>query len=463
MPAAPPEAARRTRLPAWRIVIRLVAAFRSHSFAADGFWVVATQIIGKGSATLMSLLLARMLTVGDFSAFTYLFATGTLLSSYVAAGLPQTVSRVVAEGRDHASWTGDDRLGAVLLVAAVSSGAAIAGAPLYLPWLLSDEVPISGPLLIAAALAITWTALAQAALYASGQFRAAFPPVVVGTVLVLVCSAAAIVVGSSTLLILGNIAAILAPAIAYTRRLYRAGVLAPLHWQRRPGRAALREVLVTALPGLGCSVIYASINWLLARTLIEQQETADQFNEYAIGLQWFSLVLFVPLAFGQVLFPKFVQKTRSSTLGLAQIVVPPALTFGIVLCCAVAGTVLTPLISWVYGGHYSFSRLFVFTMLLAAALSGAVNLLGSFVMAARGFAAWLLVNIASGAVAGLLLWLLPLGSAFAAARVLCLVQLTPLVIASVLVVHHRAKHPLTHGSREEVVAVPAATPLNDQR
>jgi O-antigen/teichoic acid export membrane protein len=265
------------------------------------------------------------------------------------------------------------------------------------------------------------------------------------------------------LLIACNIVAILIPAANCTRHLLRTTVLSRAHWTRWPGRAALAEVLATTLPGLGFSVIYASINWLLMRTLIERQQGADQFNQYAIGLQWFSLVLFVPLAFGQVLFPRFVQKARSRSLGLAEIVAPPAFTFGLVLVCALVAAVLAPLVSWAYGGRYAFTGTFVFTILLAAALSGAVNLLGSFVMAARGFGAWLLINVASAATAAGLLWALPVDTALGAAQVLCLIQLTPVVLAGMLVVRHRTRHPVSHGSREEVVAVPAATPLNDGR
>lgn len=460
MPASP-ETRTGRRPSALRVVRQLLAAFRGHSFATDGAWVVATQIVGKGSGTIMLLLLARFLSVRDFASFTYLFTTATLLSTYVAAGLPLTISRVVAEGRDDRSWPDDDRLGAVLLVTAAATLGVLVLAPLYLPWLLSDEVPVSGSLIVVAGLAITWVGLAQAGLYGSGRFREAFLPVVAGTMLLFASAAAAVLLQNIVILIAGNIAGMLVSAAAYTRHLFRQRVLVPRHWLQWPRRRSVREVLATTLPGLGFSVIYASTNWLLARTLVERQATPDQFNQYMIGLQWFSLVLFVPLAFGQVLFPKFVQKARSSALTVTQIVLPAALTFATVLACALVGTALTPLVSWLYGGQYQFARLFVFTILLAAALSGAVNILGSFVMAARGMAAWLLVNMASAVVAVLLLWSLPLDTAFEAARTLCLIQLTPLAIATVLVVRHREKHPLTHASREEVVALPAAAPLNE--
>lgn len=444
-----------------RVVGRLVAAFRSRSFAADGAWVVATQIVGKGSGTIMLLLMARYLSVRDFSMFTYLVTTATLISTYAAGGLPLTISRFVAEGRDDRSWPADDRLAAVLLITAAAVAGVVVLSPLYLPWLLSDEVPVSGALTVVVGLALTWAGLAQAGLYGSGRFREAFVPVVVGTLLLFASAVAAVLMRDVIVLIIGNVIGILVSAIAYTRTLRRDRVLDPRHWSRWPRRTSVKEALVIALPGLGFSIIYASTNWLLARTLIERQASPDQFNQYMIGLQWFSLVLFVPLAFGQVLFPKFVQKARSSALTVTQIVTPAALTFGTVLVCALIGASLTPIVSWVYGGHYQFTAAFVFTILLAAALSGAVNILGSFVMAVRGMTAWLLVNMASAAIAVLLFWLLPLGTAFEAARTLCLIQLTPLAIACALVVRHRERHPLSHGSREEVVALPVATPLNE--
>lgn len=426
----------------------LINALSTRAFAVNGAWVVATQVIGKGTATLLSLLLARSLSVGNFAIFSYLFTTAAALSSYLAAGLPIAILRAVAEGREERSWARDDRLGAILLIAALTSVLAVLAAPVYLPWLSSNEVPVSGPLLLAAALAMTGAALGQAGLYGGGRFRAAFRPVLVGTAIVVACTIAGLALNSLTTLIVGNIAGILWIAFAYVRDLFRHGVLHRRHWSGWPERTAIVDVLGTNLPGLGINIVYASMGWILVRFLIEQQVSPDQFNMYAIGYQWFTLVLFIPLAFGQVLFPQFVAQVRSGSLSMAQIALPAGLTFSAVFACALVGSLLTPALSWVYGGKYQFEPAFVFTILLAAALSGTVTLLGTFVMAARSVGLWSLVYMTTALVAAALVWVLPLSTALEAARMLCLIQLTPVALAIVIAAHYQRDRLVQSTSRQ---------------
>lgn len=428
-PAATP-AATSSRIAGFK---RGLAGLRGASAVTNGAYVIVTQVIGKGAATILTLVLARVLTTADFSAFTYTFFTATLLSSYLALGLQFAISRVVSEGVARRSWADDGRLGAILMLNGGVSVAALALAPIYLPWLMSDEVPAAGVLVVIAGLVFTWAALAQAGLYSTGRFREALMPVISGTAFVIVATGIGLFAHSLPVLIWGNIVGAAIPALAYARLLWRDGVLARPHLTRPPGRGAVAAVLTTALPGLGVAIVYASITWLIARTLIEQQATPDQFAQYALGLQWFSLVLFVPLAFGQVLFPRFLLKAHDGDLTAAQIAFPAALTFGTVLACAIVGSLIAPALSWIYGAQYQFAPSFVFTILLAAALSGTVNLLGSYVMAARGTGVWLLVNLASGAIALLLLDQFPPTSAFEAARVLAVIQLTPVAIACAII------------------------------
>lgn len=416
---------------------RLLDGLATRAVATDGVWVIATQVIGKGMATILSLLLARTLSVADFATFSYLFATAAVLSSYLAAGLPIAILRSVAEGRADRSWDRDDRIGAILLLAGISSTLAVLASPIYLPWLSSNEVPVSGPLLLLAALAMTAVAMGQAGLYGGGQFRAAFTPILTGTAIVVAGTATALLLNSVTVLIVVNIAGILWPAAAYVRSLRRFRVLVPRHWRAWPGRGALVDVLRINLPGLGINIVYASMGWAIVRLLIEQQVSTDQFNMYVIGYQWFSLVLFVPLAFGQVLFPQYVAQARDGSLSMPQIIYPAGLTFLVLVVCAVLGTLLTPVLSTIYGANYHFDPAFTFTILLAAAISGAVNLLGAFVMAARSVAVWLLVYVAAAIVAAVLVLTMPVSTALEAARVLCFTQVTPIVLAVAIAAHYR--------------------------
>ncbi|WP_374945162.1 lipopolysaccharide biosynthesis protein [Sphingomonas sp.] len=258
-----------------------------------------------------------------------------------------------------------------------------------------------------------------------------------GSLLLVAAVALSLVVHSLALLIAANIASMLIPAIAYVRHLSRNGVIGWASVRRVPRWGAIKAVLAIGLPGLGVTAIYATMNWLAARALVEHQVSPDQFNQFGLGMQWFALVLFIPLAFGQVLFPRFVRQAHTGALRLGAIVKPAGFTFAVVLACAMAGAICQPLLTHVYGPQYDFPRLFVFTILVAAAFGGAVNLLGSYVMAIRGTGTWFGVNLVSLAVGLPVIVWAPPTTAFESARLLCLCYAALTLAAIAVIWRHR--------------------------
>jgi O-antigen/teichoic acid export membrane protein len=159
---------------------------------------------------------------------------------------------------------------------------------------------------------------------------------------------------------------------------------------------------------------------MIARTLVDHQASADQFNQYVIGMQWLGLALFVPLALGQAVFPRLIEKDRAGELSPAAILKPAAFTVAVVMGIALLATLGTPLLQVVYGPEYPFSRWFVLAVLSAAALGGAVNLLGYYIMARHSTEVWFGINLTSVAISSPILLLSPPETAFAAALILCL-------------------------------------------
>lgn len=406
--------------------------------AADTFYVLVTQVVSKGVLTALTVLMARGLSVEQFSRFNYFLVTTGVLTSYVALGLPLVASRVLSEGNLDRSWREDPRTAAMLALAVLASAGAVVASPLFLPWLMADEIRVSAPLIVIGALAAAWNAIGQAAMYAVRAFRQAFWPAMLATAFTCVAASLGVATDQALWPIVGNILFYLAPVLLYWYHLKGAGVTPPHRAVLNPNREAMGQTLAIALPGLGVTVIYATVNWLIARTLVEHQSSPTQFNEYLLGLQWVSLALFVPLGLGQAIFPRFVEASRAGASEVRAIVVPAAITFGSVALIALTASLATPVLDVVYGASYDFDPAFVFTVLLAGAFGGAVNLIGVYVMATRGTAAWFLANLASLGVALPLLSLNPPTSAFAAARVLCGCYAALLTVASFAIwTHHR--------------------------
>lgn len=420
-------------------IVSLVAKRRA--VVGNGLYVICGQIVGRGTSVLLSLILARVLTIPQFAVYNYFSVTSALLASYFAFGLQFAVAKVVAEGNAGRSWREDGRIGAILVVVAAVLVAALALSPLYLRLLLPDNIALPGILLVMGGLVMSWLSNAQAGMYAHGAFRRAFWPVLWSTAALVPISVVAILRRDVDLLIGGIILTALIPTIAYVRHLVQAGILG-WHSAGRSSWGSVGAVLGISLPGLGIAGIFVTTNWLISRTLVEHQVNPQEFNKFMLGMQWFSLVLFIPLAFGQVLFPRFLQRAHGSTLAVREAVIPAALTFGMILAAAVVASFLTPLLPVFYGARYDFTHMFVFVILIAAAFAGATNLLGSYVMAVHGTGTWFLVNLAAAGLTILFLFAAPPASALAAAVLLCAIYSVLAALACAVIWRGKKPRPL---------------------
>ena len=112
---------------------------------------------------------------------------------------------------------------------------------------------------------------------------------------------------------------------------------------------------------------------------------------------------------------------------------PGALSFAGLALAAAAVAPLAPVISWVYGPNYHFSGLFVFLLLLAAAVSGATSLLGQSIIAWKGAGVWFLANLLLLGASVIALWLAPPTTAQQAVLIILLSQAV-ITIAAVLII-----------------------------
>jgi O-antigen/teichoic acid export membrane protein len=131
------------------------------------------------------------------------------------------------------------------------------------------------------------------------------------------------------------------------------------------------------------------VNWWIAWNLLEKQQYPEAFAKFSIGMQWFSLALFVPLALSQVLFPRFVRMSDSDQLPLRTIATPALMSCAMVAVVLLVAVLSTPVLSIVYGQQLTFSRPFVLSIMLAACLSAPAGILGQAIIAASGAGTWL--------------------------------------------------------------------------
>ena len=405
----PDKAAVRTQGKA-RTMIGRVAASR---VMRDTSLVAIGQSLFKGTLYLASIALSRSLTVDQFATFGYFSVTSRFLSIFFAAGLTIAATKAFADAS--ADQRDADRTAAVvfLLISAALLGTALS--PLYLPIVDDEEIRLDGGWLIVGAAAQGAYAVGLAAMFGASAFRRLLVPMAIGSAALLLGAAVSARTGEVTPALVGYVASFLAPALLFGAGLYRRGPLRLL----LPSKAALATVVRTALPTLAIGTISAGVVWLVMRVLFDHAESVVEFNKLVIGMQWFVLVLFLPNALGNALFPRFLHGAREGRLDVRLAGGIALSAFAAIGVLAILALLLTPLLSELYGQHYQFTRAFVFAIVAAAALAGPVTMLSYPVIAAFGAGRWLLVNLVLLATVVGLLAIRPPQTALEAALVLC--------------------------------------------
>ena len=393
----------------------------------DTSLVAIGQALFKGTLYLGSILLSRMLSVEQFAIFGYFLVTSGFLAMFFSAGLTIAATKTFAEAS--AGRGEDGGAAAVVLILIGAALAALALSPVYLPIVSDQSIRLGGLWLVAAGIAQAAYLVAAAAMYGANAFRFLLMPLLIGSAILLLGMLFAGLERDLLPALLAICLAHFVPTLMYAGRLWRLGLLR----FARPSRAAVGSVAATAGPTLGIALITSGVVWLITRSLLEHAVSTAQFNMFVIGMQWFVLALFIPNALGNALFPRFLHGAAAGGLPMRKVLGVSLAVFAIIAAAAGVAALLTPLISALYGPHYEFSRAFVFTILLGAAIAGTVSMLSYPVMAALGVRSWLLANLAllAGCVALLVAW--PPTDALEAALVICGSYAVVLVAALLLV------------------------------
>lgn len=416
---------------------RLSALLRRPALMADTLYVVVGQITAKGVVYGATIALAQTLSTQDFATFNYFMISVALLSGYVAAGLPLAITKLVAPGAQMAPGDRHRAVSALLLAAALTSLAAIAGAPLYLPLIISDELPLDGGWIVTATIVSCWAGFAQIALFAVRRFKETLPAIVAGSIAFAAGTVVAAVTADLRPVLIGAIASPLVMVAGMAGSLRRFDVLPAFSRWKSANATMLRTVLIISVPSIGLNVMAGTLNWLVGRALLEDPGSVAEFNMYAVGLQWFALLMLVPTASSLALFPRYVQMSHEGDVPLSALLKPAMLMGGALILLTPIAYVMAPLVTWLYGGTYQFSGLMLSAVVLAAAVAGPQNILGHAVIAFRGAGTWLAANVAALTLCVSYLYLAPPRTAPEAFLVVIATTATLLVLAPLLLAWKR--------------------------
>ncbi|HDR1613527.1 TPA: hypothetical protein QB472_002067, partial [Pasteurella multocida] len=152
--------------------------------------------------------------------------------------------------------------------------------------------------------------------------------------------------------------------------------------------AHLKEILKTMGPMMFVSLFAASNTWIVSQyILVSNRESALEFNLFSIGLQWFSLALFLPSVFSRVLLNYFISHTHSNSLVIAKRNI--ALILSLFLLLTFVSYIASPIIQGIYS-RYTIPAILIPLFLFIAGINSSTNILGNILISQNQEWVWLI-------------------------------------------------------------------------
>ncbi|MCP5110415.1 MAG: oligosaccharide flippase family protein, partial [bacterium] len=153
-------------------IARLVSALGPEKlkFSADVIYASLSQVLGRGSLIIASILVANFMATESFTAFTYFNLTLSMIATVSTLGLGVAASRIFAESAVSLDQAKRRELWTVLMLAFGSAALTVLMVHLLPREMLLAGVEFSRPMLYAAILAVTMNNVLIGALSGCGRF-----------------------------------------------------------------------------------------------------------------------------------------------------------------------------------------------------------------------------------------------------------------------------------------------------
>lgn len=342
--------------------------------ARGAFWSLAGAVIARGLNLVAMIAVARLLGKAAFGELGIIQSTLGVFQVFAGFSLGMMATKYIAEFKRSNPAKAGQIMTLSGLVAA-TTGAAM-GLALWLsaPWLAEHTLAapdLAGPLRVSS-LMLLFGALTGAQSGAMAGFEAfktlAWVNLATGLV-----SFPTILYGAYVAGINGAVWGLVLPMgfgwalshLMLRREARAAGVPFLLSgcWQQR-------SVLgYFAIPAVFSSLMVAPVNWACGAMLVNQPGGYAQMGIFNAANQWFSALLFLPVALAQPLLPILSERLGSDDQLISARVMKASMVLNAAIAVPIAlvGSLLSPWIMGLYGAGYSSSWL-VLVVVLATAL-----------------------------------------------------------------------------------------------
>lgn len=370
---------------------------RGPEILSKAAWSSIGHILDRGSIVAASMVLSNFLNPVDFAIYSYFLLTASMLASYAALGMGVTASRLFAESCNlppeewpplGALWLLSSCIGIVIALVILVLPDTLISSYLDLPaWLLAagvfaltlNVVPSGGVLGLELYQPAASVAIMSACVLLFGVYLAGTDQLLGTAIWIFVLSRVTQLVGNAVLIIKSV-------GIKHLLRTARAGIY------------ELKGIAVFAGPMLIVSLLAAAGPWLVGRIILDGPSGSSGFAAYAIGMQWTSLVLFIPGMISRVLFPRLVSLRMKAGKAMTNekwelVLLGSYLALVSALLFAFVGILASPYLVRLYGADLSVSHFLLASFMLASVPAAVANTLGNAIVADDGQQIWLAVTL----------------------------------------------------------------------
>ncbi|WP_424405547.1 oligosaccharide flippase family protein [Pasteurella sp. PK-2025] len=150
-----------------------------------------------------------------------------------------------------------------------------------------------------------------------------------------------------------------------------------------------KEIFKTMGPMMFVSLFAASTTWIVGQYILSSEDNISlEFNLFSIGLQWFSLAVFLPSVFSRVLLNYFITHSHKDTLTIAKKNI--YFIMSLFLLLSVLSYFLFPLIEKIYS-KYNIPIILIPIFILTAGINSSSNILGNILISRNKEWSWLII------------------------------------------------------------------------
>lgn len=357
-------------------------------------YATISQMLGRGGYMLASMLLAKNLILEDFSSYSYLLITATMIGVYSSLGLGVISSRSYAKLSTDEE-TSLEEISALWLMNILISIAIWIVLSLGVGQILLSDDKIANGLFIALVLSITLGIIPGGAMQGLAAFKT--EALIAAPKFIIIMIGAIWASKTSSLLpaVLGLLLSQCFKTLFEAIYVIKASAIKKQQLNLQKLLNGIKRILEPVSSTALVSILAGSATWIMA-TLLKYSAGDYEFALFSIGIQWFALVLFLPGIFTRVVFAQQVKlaSTKSERHDKHH-----HLYFNLIrnfftasIFCLVF-IVLAPWIISLYGSKFIGMHHSLIGYLLAGVAAAALNLIGNALIAQNLTKSWLILTI----------------------------------------------------------------------